>query len=271
MINLLLSSLYRLSRDRRLWFALALVTAVEVVGAAGSWFAATPAGAALNPGSSYDLTVTLTNACTASSPVCQVVCCVLAAALAAEDGESGFAKTLLPFCRSRAASCAARLVAAGVVVAALHAATFLVAVLAHAALGFDLVAEPAWRVAGYLGAVTLQALAYALLSMLVTWATRSKAAGVAVGVLVGGTLAGAVAQLVLASLATGVPAAADLALWLPSWAQTGKLLILGADALFSAAPVAGTSAAAHVALVAGLWSLGAAACALMIESWRDVV
>ncbi len=269
MLSLVASSVYRTLRDRRLRLALILVAAIEVAGAALFWLSATPMGEALNPGSHYTLTVMASHLLTASAPVPAVVASVCAAALAAEDAETGFGKTLHPFCRARVGERAARLAAVALETGLVLLTVALTVTVAYRLLGFDIVAEDGARQAGYFGCVALQALAYAWLSALVTWATRSKAAGVTCAVLVASGLAGGLVQMALATSAPALPAAADVAAWLPSWAQSGKLLQVSATALWAAPAVAGTSAPVHAALVGALWCAGSSLLSLALALRGD--
>lgn len=255
---------------RALWVTLAVVAALEVAGVVGIWLSAGPDGQAINPGNSYDLVVGHSAMWTASRPLPVIAASVLAVVLVREDAETGFDRTLHPFCRSRLGMCVARLAAVLVGTLLVMCAVVAATEAAYRALGFEVVTSEASRELAYLGLYVLCTLAYALLAAAVAELARSTVAGVTFGVLVGSSLLGSLVQMVLAGVGPTWPLAADVALWLPSIAQSGGLLASGADKLWAAAPMAGMAAPAHLALVLGLWALAACAGTLATAARRDV-
>lgn len=303
MFNLLKSDVYRLVRGKMLWVGLACLAFVVVCGAGLIWFATTPEFAqmvneqAQEEARQNGATITLTTPNGADLDAEEVralnekvlgsrtysygntfmvgflglIVAVLAALLASSDFDTGFAKNVLAGCGDRRAYFAEKLVLIAGLCGAFLLAGMLLSDAAYALLGFSY--ERTETVAEYwswAGLSWLVLTAYAFLSALIVWATRSKVAGVVFAALVPTGFLESMALSAGALLAPAIPLVADAIGWLPLSVQ--QRLSSGGTRLFEAggSAVAGLPPAAQALIVFGVIAAVCAAFALTVCRRKDV-
>lgn len=261
MTRLLASGLYRLVHGRLLWGTLGVLVVLLVFETGFLWYAM-PERVLLSH----------TYACASglvAGGFLSLFCSLFAVLLLGQDLDGGFAKTLVAGGCSRASIVAVRLVAVAIACVLLLAVG--VAVLSAgfplAGFAFQGADEPGqwWA---FMGLSALSAFCYSALCLLVAQLARSKVAGVLAACIVSTGVLGVLAESVLGALSVEFPVFGDVLAWLP--VDSLHLMASGAEALFSAAPVGGVAAPAHVALVFALWSAAACVATLLVAKRQDV-
>lgn len=272
MYNLLKSDLYRLVHGKMLWVALGCL----VVLAAGSgwfvWFGTTLPGASTTSELAWDSRTHTYAQLLIEGGVLPIIVSIVVALLFAGDYETGFAKSVFAGRPRRAPYFVERLALCGLLCAAFLLAGAFVADASFAVFGsayqrVETVGEY-WT---WLGLAWLEAVAYVLMTALVAWSTRSKAAAVVFAVAIPLGLPYWIVALAASSLQPAVPVLADLASWLPT--SSAHLLGSGGVGLFAPvgdAALSGLSVPAHIALVSCVVAAACCAISLAVCRRRDV-
>lgn len=306
MFNLLKSDAYRLMHSKMLWVLTAALL-VFVVGAVGLVsFGTTPEFAQMvneqaaqnmadSPGVSGDLSasndadltgeeVAMLNDKSIDSRtyaygqtfvtggVLNMLAALFAALFLVSDFDTGFAKNVFAGRARRTSYFAEKLVLCGAACALFLLAGMLAVDASYAIAGFSIEhVEPMGEYWAWVGLAWLNAMAYALMTAVAVWATRSKAAGVAVAVVVASGMLASVIMLAAQALAPAFPALAQAVLWLPR--SCARLLGSGAIDLFASSQgvvLPGLTAPGHIALVSCAVIAACTALALTACKRRDV-
>lgn len=306
MFNLLKSDAYRLMHGKMLW-ALTVALLVFVAGAVGLvWFGTTPEFAQMvneqaaqnmadSPGASGELStsndadltgeeVAMLNDKSIDSRtyaygqtfvtggVLNMLAALFAALFLVSDFDTGFVKSVFAGRARRASYFAEKLVLCGAACALFLLVGMLAVDASYAIAGFSIErVEPMGEYWAWAGLAWLNAMAYVLITAVVAWATRSKAAAVAAAVVVAGGIAASLIMLAAQALAPAFPMLVEAVLWLPR--SCTRLLGSGALDLFSSSQgvvLPGLAAPGHIALVSCAVISACAALSLTACKRRDV-
>ena len=306
MYSLLKSDAYRLVHGKMLWVLLAVLL-VFVAGAVGLvWFGTTPqfaqmvneqtarnmadspdASIELSASNDADLTgeeVAMLNEKSIDSRtyaygqmivtggVLGMLATIFAALFLISDFDTGFARSVFAGRARRASYFVEKLVVCGAVCALFLLAGMFAVDAGYALAGFSVErVEPLGEYWAWVGLAWLNAMAYVLITAVAVWATRSKAAGVAVAVVVASGMLASAIMLAAQALAPAFPVLAEAVLWLPR--SCTRLLGSGAIDLFASSQgvmLPGLTAPGHIALVSCAVIVACTALSLTACKRRDV-
>lgn len=272
MYNLLKSDLYRLVHGKMLWVALACLVALAASSGWFVWFGTTLPDVSTTSELAWDSRTHTYAQLLIEGGLLPLIVSIVVALLFAGDYETGFAKSVFAGRLHRAPYFAERLVLCALLCAAFLFAGMLVADASFAVFGsayqrVETVGEY-WT---WVGLAWLEATAYAIMTALVAWLTRSKAAAVAFAVVVSFGLAYWIVALVASALQPAAPALVDLVSWLPT--SSAHLLGSGGVGLFVSAgdgALHGLAAPGHILLVSCIVMAACCVISLAVCRRRDV-